>query len=226
MSDVVVVAPHPDDAEIGCGATLAMAARRGQDVLVVDLTAGELSSNGDPATRAAEAAAAARVLGVRRQCLGLPDRGIGSDPGHSRSLAALLRSERPRLVLGPRDDDPHPDHRAAAMLTAAAVFDAGLGRLHLAGLPAHRVSAVWYYAVRGDWSPSFLLDASDGHDAKVAALGCYKSQFGAGQVATPLNRGFVAALCGRDAWWGSLVGVAFAEGFGGPRPPLLSGWPT
>jgi LmbE family N-acetylglucosaminyl deacetylase len=92
--DVLAVAAHPDDAELGCGATLARLAAAGKLVGVLDLTAGEGATRGSVEARRAEAAAAARALGVAwRTCLGLPDG--GSRPSaRNRSVPSSARCAR------------------------------------------------------------------------------------------------------------------------------------
>ena len=127
--DVLAFGPHPDDIEIGIGATLAKHAALGHRVGLCDLTSGEMGSNGTVAERLVEAEAARAVLGALwRTNLGLPDRAIGSDPVHIRRVAEVVRRVRPRVVALPYWSDRHPDHVAASHLVAEAVFNAGLRR--------------------------------------------------------------------------------------------------
>ena len=126
--DILAFGPHPDDIEIGAGATIAKAVRQGQAVGLCDLTRGELGSNGTVEERLAEAGAAAETLGATwRENLGWPDGAIGGDD-QLRDAVELLRRSRPATVLIPYLDDRHPDHVAASRLLASAVFKARLRR--------------------------------------------------------------------------------------------------
>src|SRR5262245_11033708 len=127
--DLLVFGPHPDDAEIGLGGTIARHTAEGYAVGIVDLTAGELSSNGTPEGRQIEADAASTVLGLAcRENLGWPDGGIANRPELVRSAAETIRRHRPQAIAIPYWNDRHPDHvRASEVLTAAA-FASGLRR--------------------------------------------------------------------------------------------------
>ena len=132
--DFLAIGPHPDDIEIGIGGTVAKHAALGDRVGLCDLTAGEMGSNGTVEERLSEAEAARVVLGAAwRVNLRLPDRAIGSDPGHARAIAALVRRARPRVVAIPYWSDRHPDHVAASRLLTEAVFSAALRRFSAEG---------------------------------------------------------------------------------------------
>src|SRR5687767_15340895 len=127
--EILAFGPHPDDIEIGIGATMAKHAALGHRVGLCDLTAGEMGSNGTVEERLAEAEAASKVLGAAwRVNLRLPDRAIGTSPDHQRAVAGLVRSARPRVVAIPYWSDRHPDHIAASHLLTEGVFSAGLRR--------------------------------------------------------------------------------------------------
>jgi len=106
-TDVLAVAAHPDDVEFGCGGTLLLAADAGLQVVIVDLTAGELSTRGDPATRERERRRATELLGLTgRECVALPDGRVGCEPEHRDAVAAVIRRLQPRVVLAPRHVAP------------------------------------------------------------------------------------------------------------------------
>lgn len=240
---MLAVGAHPDDAELGCGASLAAASRRGLSVGILDLTRGERSTNGTPEERLREAGAAARVLGAAgRWNAGLPDRGLACDPASVRAVAAHLRALAPRLVLAPWWGDRHPDHRMAARLVAEASFESGLAPAErVAGEPPREPSerrrerTLLFYFIN-DTPPfsglppgipalpppalegSLVVVPADeaAYDAKRRAIAAHRSQFGArpGDRPTTLNSGETTARVeSRDAHFGSLVGAAFAEGF-------------
>jgi bacillithiol biosynthesis deacetylase BshB1 len=221
--DVLAVGAHPDDVELGCGATLARLAAAGRVVGILDLTAGELATRGTAEQRAREAAAAASALGTAwRACLGLPDGGL--DPGDGEQAGVLvraLRTARPRAVLLPHRDDPHPDHPAAAALARRAAFLAGVARcLPGAGAP-HRPSLLLEYpGPRQLFAPLLVIDVSGHYEAKRRALAAHGSQFEAGEgPPTHLASGhYLAAVEGRDRAFGNGVGCELGEGFTAPGP--------
>ena len=217
MNQVHVLAfgPHPDDLEIGLGGTLAKQAALGHTVGLCDLTRGEMSSNGTPEERVREAEAASKVLGVAwRENLGLPDRGIGTSPDHMRRVVELIRRVGPRTVAIPYWQDRHPDHQAAAALLRDAVFNAKLKRYQAAGDP-WQPDWVCCYFINDAGPISFVVDVSDYYEVKRRALACYASQFvrATESAQTRLNSPrFPQLIESRDAQFGALAGVAFAEG--------------
>ncbi|ADR36977.1 LmbE family protein [Oceanithermus profundus DSM 14977] len=219
--DLLVVAPHPDDAELGAGGTLAKAARAGRAVGVIDLTQGELGSKGDPETRAREAEAAARVLGLAwRANLGLPDGGVADAPEPARALAALLRRTRPRVVLAPHPEDRHPDHVAAAALARRAVHLAGLARADVEGRP-HKPERFLHYPGNAPVRPDLLVDVSDVIEVWEAAVRAFASQFEGEDVSETVGPAGLEARRALRRYWGNLAGVAYAEPLASPRPWLL-----
>jgi bacillithiol biosynthesis deacetylase BshB1 len=214
--DLLAFGPHPDDIEIGMGGTVARHVDRGIRVGLCDLTAGEMGSNGSVEERLAEAEAARSALGAAwRVNLRWPDRGIGG-PDQVRSAVALIRRTRPRTVTIPYGSDRHPDHVAASRVLTEAVFSSGLRRFEPSSAP-WKPSRVCYYFINDSAPPSFVVDVSDAYDRKRRALACYVSQFrspDANAVQTRLTSPrFQQLIESRDAQFGALAGVAFAEGF-------------
>jgi len=225
--DLLVFGPHPDDIEIGLGGTIARHAAAGHQVGLCDLTAGELSSNGTPEQRRSEAAAAARVLGaVWRENLGWPDGGIATTPPLVRSAVDAIRRHRPRALAIPYWDDRHPDHVAASHVLRVAAFTSGLRR-YVTETDPWRPDWVCYYFINDAAPASFVVDVSEQYPRKRESLECYHSQFaphGDGAVATRLTAStFRQLIESRDAQFGALAGVAFAEGVVVREPVQRSG---
>ena len=222
--DLLAIGPHPDDIEIGIGGLVAKHAALGHRVGLCDLTAGEMGSNGGVAERLAEADAACDVLGAAwRVNLRLPDRALGISPDQLRTIAAIVRQARPRVVAIPYWSDRHPDHVTASHLLTEAIFSAGLRRFE-AGGSAWKPESVCYYFINDAAAPSFVVDVSEHYETKRRALACFASQFRPTQtdaVATRLtSTGFTQLVESRDAQFGALVGVAFAEGIVVKQPVL------
>jgi bacillithiol biosynthesis deacetylase BshB1 len=218
MIDLLVFGPHPDDLEIGLGGTIARHAALGLQVGLCDLTRGEMGSNGAPEERLAEAEAARKVLGaVWRENLAWPDRRVGKDSAHLEHAVAFIRRHRPRVVAVPYWSDRHPDHVSSSQVLTEAVSHAALRRYPVEGEP-WKPDWICYYFINDAASPSFVIDVSDHYETKRRALDCHSSQFtpaGAdGAVDTRLNTPLFRQLIeSRDAQFGALAGVRWAEGF-------------
>src|SRR5258706_3414319 len=222
--DLLVFGPDPDDLEIGLGGSIAKHAAMGLRVGLCDLTAGEMASNGTVEERLAEAEAARKVLGAAwRVNLRWPDRGIGSKDDHVRLAAELVRRARPRAVALPYWSDRHPDHIAASNVLTEAIFNSGLRRYRAEGEP-WKPDMTSYYFINESAPPSFVIDVTDHYDAKRRALACHASQFrppATDAVHTRLTSPrFMKLIESRDAQFGALAGVDFAEGLI-VREPLL-----
>ncbi|MGH7129447.1 MAG: PIG-L family deacetylase [Planctomycetaceae bacterium] len=179
--DVLAVAPHPDDAEIGVGGILLRCRREGLRVGVLDLTDGEPTPRGTPETRARETAAATAILDLTwRENLGLPNRSLEATLEARRRLASVFRLTQPRILLAPYWEDAHPDHVAASRLIDDARFWSKLTRSDMPGEPywPPRIFYYWSIHLRIRPQPKFLFDISGVIEQKMAAVRCYESQFG------------------------------------------------
>ena len=214
--DLLAIGPHPDDIEIGIGGIVAKHAALGLGVGLCDLTAGEMGSNGTSEQRLAEAEAARVVLGAAwRVNLRLPDRALGSTPEHFVRIASLVRLARPRVVAIPYWSDRHPDHVTASRVLTDAVFNAGLRKYQADG-EAWKPDWVCYYFINDAAAPSFVVDVSEQYETKRRALASHVTQFhpsAPDAVPTRLTASTFSRLIeSRDAQFGALAGVEFAEG--------------
>lgn len=208
---IVVVAPHPDDAELGMGGTIARLVDEGHDVLIVDMTDGEPTPAGTPERRRAEAAEADRILGTRRVNLGLPNRRLEHSIEARHALAAVLRTERCEILFAPHPEDAHPDHLAATRIAEDARFDAKLTKCDIPGDPIHPRKIVYYYCthLRAMPDPTFALDISSHRSRKREAILAYRSQV----TDHPPNRVLPDLVDARDRFVGTRLGVEVAEPF-------------
>ena len=224
--DLLAVMAHPDDAELLCGGTLARAADQGHRTGILDLSRGELGSRGTPELRAQEAAAAAEILGVsERANAGLPDGHFANSDAMRRILVEQLRRFRPRVVLLPYVVGRHPDHRIAAELIRDACFLAGLRNYPAEGEPFKPTKLCHALSFREDAvKPSFVVDITPQFERKLAAVGCYASQFAGntqGGELFPTGQSFpdlIATQCGH---YGSLIRVRYGEPFWTPETMLV-----
>jgi len=212
--EYLVVAPHPDDAELGMGGTIAKLIRAGKAVAVCDLTSGEPTPFGTPAKRRKETRAASKVLGLaRRVNLGLKNRALDTTLAARTKLAEVYRTLRPRVVFIPYRRDSHPDHLAATQLAIEARFHAKLTRTKMKGRPHYPERLLFYYCThfRSHADAAFVVDVSDDFAAKVRALECYHTQFYDGRGG---EAGAVVEYVTTTArYWGSMIGRACGEPF-------------
>lgn len=239
--DLLVIAPHTDDAEIGLGGTIATLSGQGRKIWVVDLTRGELATNATPDQRWQEADEASRILGLHgRLQLTLPDGYINAtDQKHLNAVVWALRVFRPRMVVSAPDPVRHPDHIATRELVKRAVFLSRLAELPSnppeflrwqGGAEVPPAEQKWivpsFFSVcPDDQKPSLLFDVSEKWQLKEKALACYASQFkrGAGRLATHINDGgFLDKINRRALRWGDRAGTKMAEAFTTENIPVVS----
>ena len=223
MLDALVVAPHPDDAELGMGGTIVRLIGQGWKIGILDLTSGEPTPLGSPERRAAETLAANSALGNPwRMNLGLPNRSLEPTLVNRHHLAGVFRQVRPRLIFAPYWEDAHPDHTAATKLVEDARFWSKLSRSDIPGMPFHPSRILYYFSVhlRIVERPSLVIDISDQLEAKDQALRCYRSQLVDNQSAG--KPGVIDSVCDRTRFWGHMVGVEHAEPFASREPVGLT----
>jgi N-acetylglucosamine malate deacetylase 1 len=223
MLDILFVAPHPDDAELGAAGAILKFKSEGAKVGVLDLTSGEPTPFGTPEKRAAETAAATKILGLDwRQNLGLPNRSLEPTLEARRELAIVIRQTRPKWLFAPYWVDAHPDHVAATQLIEAARFWAKLTKTDMPGEPWHPKRIFNYYCVhlKHAAQPAFILDISSFWEQKLAAIRCYHSQFIDGRATDPPT--FLDQLRDEAAYFGKCIGTAYGEPFHCREPIGLS----
>ncbi|TVQ54005.1 MAG: bacillithiol biosynthesis deacetylase BshB1 [Phycisphaerales bacterium] len=222
MANILVVGPHPDDQELGMGGTIARLAEQGHRVLLLDMTNGEPTPFGDPETRAKEAAAAAKILGVERRLLGLPNRMVVHSIEARHQVAGVIREHQAEIVFTPYFEDAHPDHIATTRIVEDARFDAKLSKIDLPGDPIYPRWLFYYYCthLRHVANPSFLIDTAGYEQRKREAIVAYETQF----VKPEKNRRVVDWLEAQGRYFGSRVGTDAAEPFFTKEPIGLNGF--
>jgi len=218
--DVLAVAPHPDDAELGMAGTILKMRAEGRRVGVLDLTDGEPTPHGTPEIRAQETARATEILGLDwRGNLALPNRSLEPTLDARAALAGVFRQCQARWIFAPYWADAHPDHLAATELVEAARFWAKLTKTDLPGEPYYPAQVFYYFAfhLRHLPEPSFVVDISEHWEAKERAIRAFHSQFIAGregwEPSIPDRLREVASM------WGFLISARYGEGFA-TREPL------
>lgn len=221
--DIVFTAPHPDDLEIGMGGTIAKCVRQGYRVGMIHMTTGEPTPRGDEPTRAAESAAAAKVLGAHVvETLTMPNRVLLDCPDNRYLLATTLRRYRPRVLVGMagRTVAASPDHYQAQLITEAARFYSQLTKWddRFDGTPPHRMDHLVYRAIPIAAEPlafpaTVVVDITDHIDQKIEAVRCYQSQFDAQRF-----RGVEHTIRSIAGYEGIRAGYQYGEAYCLPRP--------
>ncbi|HVC00095.1 MAG TPA: bacillithiol biosynthesis deacetylase BshB1 [Candidatus Dormibacteraeota bacterium] len=216
--DLLVIAAHPDDAELTSGGTLLKAAAAGYQTGILDLTRGEMGTRGTPERRLREAASAARILGVRvRRNAGLPDAHLRVCDEYKAAIAQVIRELEPRTVILPYWEGRHPDHYVASTLGYEACFLAGLKNYDIPGQP-FRPAKILYAAAYADVRPTFAVDITKYYERRRRAILAYSSQFRPSvrekrsRVPIPLDE--LEERMGLQARaYGYMIGVRYAEGY-------------
>ncbi len=220
MLDVLVIAPHPDDAELGMAGAILKLKAAGRRVGILDLTNGEPTPYGSPEIRQAETDAATQILGIDwRGNASLPNRSLQPTLEARQKVASVIREHRPRWLFAPYWEDAHPDHVAATQLVEAARFWAKLTKTDMPHEP-HHPERIWYYFcvhLRLVTPPAFVLDISEFWEQKQAAVECFHSQFIQGRPTSPPT--FLDRLRDQAAYWGWSIGTRYGEPFA-TREPL------
>lgn len=218
----LVIAAHPDDAEIGMGGTIARLVQHGHRLTLLDLTNGEPTPTGTPERRRAESEAAAQVLGAhRRITLSLPNRYLVDSVENRVAVAEVIRETRPDLLFIPYWVDAHPDHVAAERVSEAARFYAKLTKTEMRGEPHYPGRVFHFFSThyRLHVRPAFIMDVTDQIDRKMDAVACYRSQFNE-------ERGNVAVLDAIRAvarYWGTRIRRPYGEPFASKEEIGLGG---
>lgn len=234
MANILIVGPHPDDQELGMGGTIIRFARQGHNVLLLDITNGEPTPLGDPATRAVEAQKALGFLSpsdgppVRRLCLDMPNRFVEHSIEARHRVAGVIRAHQADMVFTPFFQDAHPDHLAVTRIVEDARFDAKLTKIEMptppdaidaagvrtpmvVGDPIYPKWLIYYYATHLRWvaDPNFVIDISGSMEDKVASIKAYHTQF----VLPEKNRKVLEWVEAAAIYFGSRIGVDAGEPF-------------
>ena len=220
--DILAIGAHPDDVELGCGATIAKEVSLGKKVGILDLTRGELGTRGSAKIRDKEAANAAKILKVDiRENLGFADGFFINDKEHQLEVIKMIRKYQPEIVLCNAVDDRHIDHGKGSKLVSDACFLSGLRKIEteLNGVVQEvwRPKKVYHYIQWKNIEPDFVVDVTGFIDVKLDAVKAYSSQFYDPNSKEPISpitsKNFIESIKYRAQDLGRLVGTDFAEGF-------------
>ena len=206
--NILCIGAHPDDVEIGMGGSVASFADRGNNVLILDLTDGEPTPNGNPEIRSKESKKAAEILGAGRKTLNLPNRYLENTIENRKIIAAEIRIFKPSYIFAPYPVDAHPDHIAAGELAEASRFYSKLTKSDIPGDPWFPLRVIYYFPVhiRLRKEPSFVMDITRTMKKKEQAIQAYVSQFTGKET-------LLDNILNENKYWGFQIGCESGEPF-------------
>ena len=176
--NILGIAVHPDDIEIGCGGTVLKHIDMGYSVGIIDLTRGELGTRGTPELRMQEAQEAAKILGVHvRENLEMADGFFTHSKENILRIVPKIRKYQPDIVLTNTLEDRHPDHGRAAKLVAEACFLAGLVKIETRDENEQlqerwRPKAIYHFIQDYYLKPDVIVDISPYIEKKNGGIVC------------------------------------------------------
>jgi bacillithiol biosynthesis deacetylase BshB1 len=222
--DLLFIAAHPDDVELGAAGTILKYKKEGKKVGIVDLTRGELGTRGSAQLRDEEAAEAARILGIDvRENLKFKDGFFKNDEEHQKEVIRIIRKYQPEIIITNAYYDRHPDHGRASELVNDACFFSGLPKIITknedVNQEAWRPNLLLHFIQDYLTQPDIVIDITEFMDQKLASIRAYKTQFFVEGVELDepqtyiSNPAFLEVIIGRAREFGKSMRVPFAEGF-------------
>ncbi|MAU72864.1 MAG: bacillithiol biosynthesis deacetylase BshB1 [Pseudozobellia sp.] len=226
--DILAFGAHPDDVELGAGATIAKEVAGGNKVGIIDLTRGELGTRGSAEIRSQEAKKSADILGVEiRENMGFADGFFTNDLQHQIEIIKKIRKYRPEIVICNAIDDRHIDHGRGSKLVSDSCFLSGLVKIEtqLEGeeevQEPWRPKVVYHYIQWKNLEPDFVVDVSGFIDKKMNSIMAYSSQFhdpNSKEPETPISsKNFMDSVKYRARDLGRLINSEYGEGFTAER---------
>lgn len=220
--DILVIAAHPDDAELGCSGTIAAHIAKGHKVGIIDLTLGEMGTRGTPEIRLKESMIASGILNLtNRENLGFKDIYFKNDEENQHRLIEMIRKYQPNIVLANAIQDRHPDHGKGASLASDACFMSGLRKIETIyngeNQAPWRPKFVYHYIQNNFIEPDFIMDITPFWDIKLQSIMAFKSQFHDPSSQEPQSfisdPNFLPFIEARAREFGHRINVRYGEGF-------------
>ena len=220
--DILALAAHPDDTELGCAGTLLAHITKGHKVGVVDFTRGELGTRGTAEIRDQEAADSAKLMGLAiRENLGFKDGFFVNDEKHQLAIIRKIRKFRPEILLVNAPKDRHPDHGKASELSVVASFLSGLEKIKTeedgVAQEAWRPKMLYHYVQSDYIKPDLIVDVTNHWSEKMKAIMAFKSQFFNEDSKEPQtyisSEIFIKSIEARAIELGRTIGTKYGEGF-------------
>ena len=227
--DILAFGAHPDDVELSCGGTIIKYIKEGKRVGIVDLTRGELGTQGNETIRDSESSLSQSILGVEKRInLDIGDGWFEINKENKLKVVRAIRRYQPTIILANAEDDRHPDHPRAAQLLKESLFLSGLKKIET--IDNGVVQDIWrpkylfHYRQYRYIKPDFVVDVSSHFETKMKAIMSFKSQFyeqGKESETLISSKKFLDFIKGRSHEMGSSIQVEHGEGFTSAVPLQL-----
>ena len=219
--DILAFGAHPDDVELACGGTIIKYIKEGKRVGIVDLTRGELGTQGNETIRDSESSLSQSILGVEKRInLDIGDGWFEINKENKLKVVRAIRRYQPTIILANAEDDRHPDHPRAAQLLKESLFLSGLKKIET--IDNGVVQDIWrpkylfHYIQYRYIKPDFVVDVSSHFETKMKAIMSFKSQFyepGKESATLISSKKYLDFIKGRSHEMGSSIQVEHGEGF-------------
>jgi bacillithiol biosynthesis deacetylase BshB1 len=219
--DILAFGAHPDDVELSCGGTIIKYIKEGKRIGIVDLTRGELGTQGNETIRDSESSLSQSILGVEKRInLDIGDGWFEINKENKLKVVRAIRRYKPTIILANAEDDRHPDHPRAAQLLKESLFLSGLKKIET--IDNGVVQDIWrpkylfHYIQYRYIKPDFVVDVSSHFETKMKAIMSFKSQFyepGKESETLISSKKYLDFIRGRSHEMGSSIQVEHGEGF-------------
>ena len=222
---VLAIVSHPDDAEFLCAGTLALLQKKGWEVYIATMTAGDcgskfLSREDISDLRKVEATKAASLINANYACLGFNDFSITYARDSIHQVTAHIRKVKPDMVFTMSPDCYMLDHEITSLLVQTGCFASGVVNFPTPGIEPHGLIPHLYYLdpIEGKDKfgtkilPTTIVDISSVIDLKAEMLSCHRSQRDWLREQHGMDE-YIHFMKRQSSQTGKLVGVSFAEGF-------------
>ena len=183
---IICFGAHPDDCELQAGGTAVLWAKRGHHVLFVSVTNGDIGhwrEAGGPLAlrRRQEVDKAHEILGIQGVILDNHDGELEPTLENRRALTRLIRQWKADVVIGPRPNDYHPDHRYTGVLVQDVAYMVTVP-FFCSDVPALKKNPAFFYfpdrfQKPNPFKPDVVVSVDEVMDKKLDALGVMESQF-------------------------------------------------
>ncbi len=219
--DVLAFGAHPDDVEIGIGATLIKLIDSGKKVAIVHLTKGDKGTYGNAEIREKEFKNFLKFTKASGEILDFRDCEIEDNYENRLKIVDVIRKYKPEIVFAPyhnnrfshKDGTAHPDHIATGNLVRFALRYAKFKNIKRKE-KEHLVKRLFYYMLPRDKLPNIIIDVTNYINKLEKALKIYESQI------KPLDKtkNLFTVIKSFKTLHGSLIGCKFGEGFLSEEP--------
>ncbi|CAN5578193.1 PIG-L family deacetylase [soil metagenome] len=183
---IIMIGAHPDDCDIKSGGTAALFANLGHAVKFVSVTNGDAGHQNEGGgmlakRRKAETEEVARRLGITYDVMDNHDGELLPNLPIRMDIIRKIREWDADVVIAPRANDYHPDHRYTGLLVQDAAYMVGVPNVAADTPPLKKNPVFLYYQDHfkkpNPFQPDIVIDITETFEQKIHALDAHESQF-------------------------------------------------